>query len=84
MDQTVACSSGGGQAPEGSRTLSGHFQRHAYRHQAISQRTLENIAGAWTAFETNHSPIRFEPAEVVKDGELLEADCWGVLASRAI
>lgn len=59
------------------RTLSGHFQRHAYRHQAISQRTLENIAGAWTAFETNHSPIRFEPAEVVKDGELLEADCWG-------
>ena len=25
------------------RTLSGHFQRHAYRHQAISQQTLENI-----------------------------------------
>jgi len=43
VDQTVACSSGGGQAPEGSRTPSGHFQRHAYRHLAISQRTLENI-----------------------------------------
>ena len=32
------------------------------------------------AFETNHSPIRFELAEVVKDGGLLEADCMGALA----
>lgn len=73
VDQTVACSSGGGQAPEGAH-FRGIFSGTLIAIRQFLSRPLKILMCAWTAIETNHSPIRIRLAEVVKDGGLLEAD----------